>query len=140
MRRVAVAVPRNEHKVLRAVVGGDHRLVEEYIEEGVEMTVHTAMGHSVLHVAAARGLANVLRVLLVVPEVVELKDDQDDEGRTALWLAAANGELVCLLFQVLIALPPLQLLIHRYRSPCPCCSTAGQALLLQLIMERLHCT
>ena len=80
--------------MLRAAVGGDHRLVEEYIEEGEDMTAKTALGHTALHVAAARGLGNVLRVLLLVPALVDIKDDQDAEGRTALWVAAANGELV----------------------------------------------
>lgn len=94
MRRVAVAVARDEPRLLRAVAGGDHRHVEELLEDGEEPGIRTALGHTAIHVAAARGHNNVLRVLLLVDALVELKDAQDLDGRTALWLAAANGEHV----------------------------------------------
>ena len=100
MRRVAVAVARDEPRVLRAVAGGDHRQVEELVEEGEDFTIRTPAGHTVLHIAAARGLGNVMRVLLLIAEVAELKDAQDEEGRTPLWLAAANGELVRLPYEL----------------------------------------
>lgn len=90
-----MAVARDEPRLLRAVAGGDHRHVEELLEEeGEEPTIRTAAGHTALHIAAARGHCNVLRVLLLVEALADLKDAQDLDGRTALWLAAANGEQV----------------------------------------------
>lgn len=129
MRRVAVIVERDDDKVLRAVAGGDHRHVEELIEEGADFNVQTPNGHTVLHVAAARGRANVLRVLLVVPAIVDIKDTQDDEGRTALWIAAANGELVrlalflSLIYHLSISLSEFSLFLDYIRSHFDCCST-----------------
>lgn len=127
MRRVAITVPREEHKLLRAVAGGDHRLVEEYLEEEEDFTVTTSTGHTALHIASARGLANVLRVLLVVPEIVEHKDDTDNEGRTALCLAAANGEVVRIDLLECHLDCNLELGMHRlapgmWSEPSRCCS------------------
>jgi ankyrin repeat protein len=102
-----------------ALARGDVKAVEAAINEGGRPALIYGPCQTPLHVAAARGPIDILRLLLGVPGVAV--DTADDVGHTPLHIAAAAGNI-----------PAIQLLVRaradlnaRYSVRSPSCLDDG---------------